>query len=156
MSLAKPKVKVIIKNPRRFLVNKENQQLQERIFDTFVEWTTERVIDEVSLSLMSVKSQFCMINARDDSRNRGPGVLRRIYEEQARYKMYRMVVYRPPPVFIIHLKDLDEKVKRELAKRDKDIIDFILEQSAARIFDQVDSRYFLLSAKQFLEVRLEK
>src|SRR5918996_1583544 len=155
MSLAKPKVKVIIKNPRRFLVNKENQQLQERIFDTFVEWTTERVIDEVSLSLMSVKSQFCMINARDDSRNRGPGVLRRIYEEQARYKMYRMVVYRPPPVFIIHLKDLDEKVKRELAKRDKDIIDFILKQAVERIFDQVDSRYFLLSAKQYLNVRLE-
>jgi hypothetical protein len=147
---------VRIKNPKRFLVNKENQELQQEIFDTFVEWTTWQLIDEVFLSLISVKSQFCMINARDDSKNRGAGVIRRSYEEQGRYKIYRMVVYRPPPTFVIHLKDLDEKVKGELAKRDKELRDFVLRQAVERIIEQVDSRYFLLSAKQYLKVGLEK
>jgi hypothetical protein len=32
---AKPKVKVIIRDPKRFLINKENQELQQRIFATF-------------------------------------------------------------------------------------------------------------------------
>jgi hypothetical protein len=144
----KPKQKLIVKlkDPRRFLVNKENQVLQEKIFDTFVEWTTERLIDEVYLSLMSVKERT----------ENGWGVVLRKYEEQARYKMYRMVIYRPPPTFIIQLKDLGGKVKRELAKRDKETRDFIIKQAAERIFEQIDSRYFLLSAKQFLKVRLEK
>jgi hypothetical protein len=92
----------------------------------------------------------------DNRCNSGNGVLRRTYEEQARYKMYRMVVFRPPPTFIIYLKDLDERVKRELAKRDKETKDFILKQAAERILEMVDSRYFLLSAKQFLNVRMEK
>jgi hypothetical protein len=152
--IAKPIVR--IKNPRRFLVNTENQELQQKIFDTFAVWTTERIIDEVFLSLMSVKSQFCMINARDDPRNQFAGVLRRPYEEQARYKMYRMVVFRPPPVFVIHLKDLDERVRRELAKEDKTTRNDILKRVAERILEQVNSRYFLLSAKPFLKVRLEK
>jgi hypothetical protein len=147
-----------------------SQLLQQKIFDTFVEWTTERLIDEIYLSLTAVKVQFCMINSngkvfpfsdliqadRDNKCNNGLGVLRRIYEEQARYKMYRMPIYRPPPSFVIHLKDLDEKVKRELAKRDKQSRDLILKQAAERIFEQADSRYFLLSAKPFLNVRIEK
>jgi hypothetical protein len=165
---AKPIVR--LKDPKRFLVNEENQQLQQSIFETFVEWTTGRLIDEVFLSLMSVKSQFCIINSnkkagsfsdpkqveQDYKCNSGSGVLRRLYELQARYKMYRMVVFRPPPAFVILLKDLDERVKRELAKRDKDSRDFILKQTAERIFEQIDSRYFQLSAKPFLKVRLEK
>jgi hypothetical protein len=151
---AKPIVR--LKDPKRFLVNIENQQLQQRIFETFVEWTTWRLIDEVFLSLMSVKAQFCMINARDDfTKNHGQGVLRRSYEGQARYKIYRMVMYRPPPIFFIHLKDLDERVKRELAKRDKESRDFILRQTAEKIFEQIDSRYFQLSANAYLKVRLE-
>jgi hypothetical protein len=50
--LAKPRV--IIKSPKRFLVHKGNLELRQKIFDTCVEWTTERLIDEVFLSLMSV------------------------------------------------------------------------------------------------------
>jgi hypothetical protein len=126
------------------------------VFETSDEWTTAKLMDEVYLSLISVKRQFCMINTRDDSKNCGQGVIRRLYEEQARYKMYRMPVFRPPPHFIIHLKDLDEKVKQELAKRDKESRSFILGQAAERVFEQVDSDYFLLSAKQFLKVKLEK
>jgi hypothetical protein len=89
-----------------------------------------------------------------DPRNHGVGVIRRLYQEQARHKMYRMVIFRPPPVFFIYLKDLDGKVKRELTKCDKDSRDFVLRQAAERIFEQVDSRYFLLSVKPYLKVKL--
>jgi hypothetical protein len=150
LTTAKPKI--LITNPKRFFYfNKENQELQQRIFETFDVWTTERLIDEVYLSLIDVKAQMCLINSKKDS-----GSIRRIYQEQARYKMYRMVVFRPPPTFIIYLKDLDERVRRELAKEDKTTRNDILKQVAERILEQVNSRYFLLSAKPFLKVRLEK
>jgi hypothetical protein len=142
LTIATPKLKVIIKSPRRFLVNKENQQLQQKIFDTFAEWTTWKLLDELYLSLMSVKE-------KDEE-----GIIRRKYEEQARKKMYWMVIP-PHTAFIINLKDLDGKVKRELAKRHKELRDFIIKQAAEKIFEQVDSRHFLLSAKQYLKVRLE-
>src|SRR5918994_716292 len=128
MTIAKPIIK--IKSAKRFLHNTENQEQQQKIFEIFDIWTIERLIDEVFLLLMSVKSQFCMINARDDPRNQFPGTLRRPYEEQARYKMYRMVVYRPPPAFVIYLKDLDERVRRELAKEDKTTRNDILKRVA--------------------------
>ena len=160
MTTGRPKVKVIIKSSKRFLINKEDQELQQKIFETFDIWTTARLIDEVYLSLMSIKSQFCMlvgltkeIRARDP-KNHGSGVIRRLYEEQARYKMYRMPLYRPSPIFFIHLKDLDGKVKQELLKHDMQTRYDVLRQAVERIFETVDSRFFLLSAKQFLNVRL--
>ena len=150
MTTAKPKI--LIKNPKRFFYfNKENQELQQRIFETFDVWTTERLIDEVYLSLIDVKAQMCLINPKKDG-----GSIRRIYQEQARHKLYRMPVFRPPPVFVIHLKDLDERVRRQLAKKDKSVRKHILEKAAERIFETVNKRYFLLSGLSFLKVRIEK
>src|SRR5215204_556573 len=140
-----------LKDPRRFLTSKENQELQQKIFETFDIWTTERLIDEVYLSLIDVKTQMCLLNSKKDS-----GTIRRIYQEQARYKLYRMSVFRPPPVFVIHLKDLDERVRRQLAKEDKTTRKYILEKAAERIFETVNRRYFLLSGLPFLKVRIEK
>lgn len=165
MTDTKAKPILRLKDPKRFLINKENQDSQQRIFDTFVvveEWTRERLIDEVFLSLMSVKVQFCMMDGvnkevrASDSKNHGRGVIRRLYEEQARYKMRMMAIYRPPPIFVIHLKDLDDKVKQELLKDDPISIDYTLKEAVGRICEQVDNRFYLLSAKQFLKVRLEK
>lgn len=140
MTRAKPIV--IIKSPKRFLVNKENQELQQKIFDTFVEWTTWKLLDELYLSLMSV---------REKDRE---GISRRKYEEQARYRIYWMAIPHHT-AFTINLKDLDERVKRELAKRHKELRDFIIKQAVEKIFEQVDSSHFLLSAKQYLKVRFE-
>jgi hypothetical protein len=110
---------------------------------------------------MGVKSQFCMTDGLTkevrayDSKNQGSGVIRRLYEEQARYKMPRMPVFRPPPTFVVHLKHLDDKIRQELASEDKTSRDFILREAVGRIFEQVNERYYLLSAKRFLKVRLE-
>jgi hypothetical protein len=67
-----------------------------------------------------------------------------------------MTAIPPHTAFIISLKDLDGKTRRELAKRDKGLRDYIIKEAVERIFEIVDSRYFLLSAKQFLKVGLEK
>ena len=92
---------------------------------------------------------------KQDPRNLGRGVLRRLYEEQARYKMYRIPVFRPPPVFVVYLKHLDDRLKQELSNLDSELKDYVMKEAIGRIFEQVDSRFFLLSVKPLLHWRLE-
>ena len=87
--------------------------------------------------------------------NNGNGVLRRLYEQQAIYKMYRIPIYRPPPVFIVHLKHLDDRLKQELAKLDKWSKDYVLKEAIGKIFEHVDKRFYYLSVKSLLKWRLE-
>jgi hypothetical protein len=170
MSKTQLKPSIKIKDPKRFKKHEENLKLQQKIFETFDEWSIEYLIDEMFLSLMSVKAQFCMINSNrktsllsdpkkvefNNRCNYGNGIVRRTYEEQARYKMYRMAIYNPHPVFVIHLKHIDERVKVQLAKEDEETRNEILKQVAERIFETVDKRFFLLSGLPFLKVRCER
>jgi len=87
--------------------------------------------------------------------NTGSGVLRRLYEEQARYKMYRIPVFRPPPIFIVYLKHLDDRLKKELANLDRESKDFVMREAIGRIYEQVNKQFFLLSVKPLLKWRLE-
>jgi hypothetical protein len=136
-------------------------------------WTLAAIIDELTISMLDVKAVFCMINGHrktsilsDTKRvqeieekykrfNSGRGIPRRLYEEQAKYKMYRIPVFRPPPIFVIHLKHLDEKLKKELASIDRQTKDFVVKEAIFRICEHVDKRYFLLSVKPLLRWRLE-
>jgi hypothetical protein len=96
------------------------------------------------------------VNSEDAYRcNIGTGVLRRLYEEQARYKMYRIPVFRPPHIFIVYLKHLDDRLKKELANLDKESKDFVMREAIGRIYEQVDKHFFLLSVKPLLKWRLE-
>lgn len=130
--------------------------------ETNEEWTVARLQDELFLSLMKVKVQFCMLVGltkevrAQDPKNHGSGVIRRLYEEQARYKMYRMPIFQPPPPFVIHLKDLDAKVKEELLKENPMSRNDILKNVVDSIYEQIDSRYYLLTARRFVKVRLEE
>ena len=92
---------------------------------------------------------------KEDPRNLGRGVLRRVYEEQARYKMYRIPVFCPPPDFVVSLKHLDDGLKKELANLDRETKDFVMKESIGRVFEQIDSRYYLLSVKSLLRWRFE-
>ena len=129
------------------------------------------IVDEIFLSLMNVKQSFCMINANrkrnisnpkraeeDDRFNSGNGLMRRSYEEQARFKMYRISIFRPPPIFVIQLKHLNETLKKELADLDKETKNFAIKEAIERIYERVDRRFFLLSIKDndLLYWRLEK
>ena len=127
------------------------------------------ISDDLTFSLLDTKLVFCMINSNrkrsiiSDPRdveevhrcNTGTGVLRRFYEEQARYKMYRIPVFRPPPVFVVYLKHLDEGLKKELSNLDRESKDLVMKEAISRIFEQVDKRFFLLSVKPLLKWRFE-
>jgi hypothetical protein len=69
--------------------------------------------------------------------------------------MYRIPVFRPPPVFVIYLKHLDNRLKKELATLDKESKDYVIKEAICRIFEQIDKRFFLLSVKSLLKWRLE-
>ena len=99
-----------------------------------LELTIEATIDELYLCLVKLHS----------------------YEKQAYHLMYRIPVYRPTPFFEIKISDLNEQVKKELDDRwnYKDEIDYILKAAVSRIFANLDERYFLLSVKRLLQVRL--
>jgi hypothetical protein len=100
------------------------------------DYTIERTVDELYLCLMTVK---------DD-----------LYYKQAYALTYLIPVYRPRPVFEIKIADLNEQVKRELDTRwnDRRIINYILKEAVGRIFECVEEKYFFLSVKRLLQVRL--
>jgi hypothetical protein len=136
-------------------------------------WSLATTVDELFFSMMDVKVAFCILNShrktgflsegkrvpeileKFERFNNGTGIPRRLYEEQAKYKMYRIPVFRPPPVFVVYLKHLDDRLKQELLGLDRKTKDFVLREAIGRIFEQVDSRFFLLSVKALLQWRLE-
>jgi hypothetical protein len=70
--------------------------------------------------------------------------------------MYRIPVHKPTPFVEIKISDLNEQVRKELDDRwgYKREIDYILKEAVCRIFANIDERYFLLSVKRLLQVRL--
>ena len=139
MSSTRAKPIIRLKDPRRFLLQQEQQQ-KDRLSEG---WTGSQLIDELYLCLMSIKE-------KDEE-----GITRRKYEEQIRKKMYWMAIPPHSSKIVISLKDLDVKVKQELLKDNNAMRDFTLKQAVGMICEQIDSRYYLLSAKQFLKARLE-
>jgi hypothetical protein len=146
------------------------KRLQE--IDSSPAWSLEAIIDELFISMMSFKVRFCIMNghrktnmmsdpkrlqwARECNRcNDGNGVLRRLYEEQARYKMRRIPIFRPPPVFVVYLKHLDDRLKQELSSLDRENRDFVMKEAISRLFEHIDSRCYLLSVKPLLQWRFE-
>jgi hypothetical protein len=104
-------------------------------------WSTGRLIDELFLELDNVKE----IDEKS-------GLTKRKYEEQAKWLMHRIPVYRPVPAFIINLSHLDSKrIKEELADLDNKTLDYVLKESIGRIFESIDQRYFRLSVRRFLK-----
>jgi hypothetical protein len=111
-------------------------------------WSTEAIVDELTIAPRDTKSFFCLINMSD-------ALLRSLYESQAIYKMYKIPVFRPPPPFVIHLKHLDYHLKKELASLDNETLDYVMKEAVGRICEVIDKRYFLLSVKPLLRWRLE-
>lgn len=129
-------------------------------------WTLAAISDELTISLLDTKVAFCMINSNQKTNanskaeetwrcNTDSGLLRRLYEEQARYKMYRVPVFLPPPIFVVYLKHLDDRLKKELANLDRESKDFVMREAIGRICEQINKQFFLLSVKPLLKWRLE-
>jgi hypothetical protein len=98
------------------------------------DYTIERTVDELYLNLM-----------KDG-----------LYYKQAYALMYYIPVEQPMPIFEIKISDLSKQVKKELDARwdNRKIIDYILKEAVGRIFENIEERYFLLSVKRLLQVRL--
>ena len=101
-----------------------------------LDFSINRIIDELYLNLMKVEGNY--------------------YEEQARYLMYRIPIYRPVPFFDIKISHLYNQVKNELDNwwNYKYEIDKILIGAVSKIFVNINEDYFLLSVKRLLQVRL--
>jgi hypothetical protein len=82
-------------------------------------WTRGRLIDECYLCLDRVK----YLNEEEDC-------LKRKYNEQANYLMYRIPVFDPTSQFIVNLKDLSVEVKEGLAALDDETLDKVVLDSA--------------------------
>jgi hypothetical protein len=136
-------------------------------------WSLAAIEDELFFSMMDVKVAFCMLNShrktgllsegkrvpeileKYERFNNGTGIPRRLYEEQAKYKMYRIPVFRPAPVFVVYLKHLDDRLKQELSDLDRKTKDYVMKEAIGRIFEQIDRPFLLLSVKPLLCWRLE-
>jgi hypothetical protein len=122
--------------------------------DTNVEvWSAEAIADELTIAMLDTKTFFCLINGSDVNVST---LLRSLYGAQAKYKMYRIPVFRPPPAFVVYLKHLDADMKKELASLDKETLDYVMKEAVGRICEVIDKRYFLLSVKPHLRWRLER
>jgi hypothetical protein len=117
--------------------------IEEQVRPVKAVWSTERLIDELFLELDNVKEI-----------DENSGLIKRKYEEQAKWLIHRIPVYRPAPPYIINLSDLSTRIKEELADLDNKTLDYVLKGSISRIFEGIDQRYFRLSVRQFLKYEL--
>lgn len=79
-----------------------------------------------------------------------------LYHKQAYALMYLVPIERPAPVYEIKISDLDENIRNELDSRwhRKKELEHILREAVGKVFRTINERYFLLSVKRLLKVRL--
>jgi len=118
--------------------------------DTDDKWTTNRLIDELSVNLATTKE---IIYIEDGKR-----ITIHKYYHQAREKIYRVPLYQNLIPFVIHLSDLTEKVRIELDIYYKETgekeLALVLKMAVIKIFENLDVEYAHISVMKNLTVRL--
>jgi len=115
-------------------------------------WTTARLTEESFLNLISAKEKIY--------NNDGRTVTVHKYYHQAREKIYRIPLTKGKGMmkFVIHISDLSEKVRKELADYYKDAgekaFTIVLKLAVAKIFENLDFEYTHISVMKNLTVRL--
>jgi hypothetical protein len=121
-------------------------------------WSIERTVDELQLNLCKTKEQITIDRGfYVDGQKQTRTVSVRKYYRQALELMKWIPIARPPPDFIINVRDLPPKTVQELEFRadDPPIFAYILKQAVGRIFENLDFNYYHLSIARNLKVRLE-
>ena len=81
------------------------------------------------------------------------------YRDQARKLLYRIPIDKPTPYYIIHLSDLDRKVKQQLkdleASYSKEDYEDVISSAVDRIFESVNRVYFHLSVAGLVKWKIE-
>ena len=112
-------------------------------------WTTEKLIDELFLLLVSVSE-----SVSDDT---GETISVRKYPRRARESRKWIPVARPPPEYIIDKSDLNEKLRSELLEEitSEEARQHVLKEAVGRIFENLGFEYYHLSIARNLKVRVE-
>lgn len=105
-------------------------------------WTLGYLIDELYVHLVR------MVDNEHGFRTRK-------YEDQARYLLYKIPIYRPVPEFVIYTHDLTERLKYELAFLSDKNLDYVIKEVIGKIFCNIDERYYFLSVRKLVQWRLE-
>jgi hypothetical protein len=140
-----------------------------RAYDPHERWTGQKIRDEMVLNL----SNAVGTNVAYNSSLYPNGVSEEIqekyrqgidypfkYRDQARNLLYRIPIYKPAPYYIIHLSDLDRKVKQQLKdlKASYTTKDYqnIISSAVDRMFESIDHSYFHLSVAGLVKWRIAK
>jgi hypothetical protein len=113
-------------------------------------WTTEYLADQLFLHLASVKETI--------TNDKGDTLTVRKYYHQARNLMKWIPITKPSREFIIYTSDLVPKLKQELVniasnQINFDTLNYVVTQSIARIFENLDFEYYHLSVARCLRWR---
>ena len=75
----------------------------------------------------------------------------RTHRRQAQDLMYKIPVFKPTPVFLVHLSEIrDDKVKNELAKLDSSTREQVLHDSIGLVFESINEQYYNLGVRKLL------
>ncbi len=119
-----------------------------KLGDETIPWTTAKIKDELVTEL-ALATVYVM------NEQYGCTYILFKYYEKAAYWMYRIPVYRPPPIFDIDLRDLSTKLRHELAelkKSDGGMFCYVIKTAVAHIFENINFEYFHRSVMRHLKI----
>jgi hypothetical protein len=139
-----------------------------RAYDPHERWTAQKIRDELVLDLSNAVSGNVVYNPalypNDVSEETQEEYWQGIdypfkYRDQARKLLYRIPIDKPAPYYIIHLSDLDRKVKQQLkdlkaSYTNKDYQD-IISSAVDRMFESINYVYFHLNVAGLVTWRIE-
>ena len=140
-----------------------------RANDPHEKWTAQNIRDELVLNLSKVVGGNVVFNPAlypngvseeiQEKYRQGIDYPYR-YRDQARKLLYRIPIDKPAPYYIIHVSDLDRKVKQQLkdlkaSYTNKDYQD-IISSAVDRIFESINYAYFHLSVAGLVKWRIER
>jgi hypothetical protein len=89
---------------------------------------TSRLVDELALQLI------------------------RTHRKQAQELMYKIPVFSPTRVFLVHMSEIqDDKIKNELANLDSSTREQVLNDSIGLVFESLNEQYYNLSVRKLLQ-----
>jgi hypothetical protein len=113
-------------------------------------WTTECLVDQLSLNLCSSKQTILT--------DYGKTITIRKYYAQARQLMKWVPIAKlPSNEFVINISDIPPDVRKEIENlgNNPKTLQYVLTQAAGRIFENLDFEYYHLSVARNLRVRFE-
>ncbi len=113
------------------------------------DWTIECFVDKLFLSL--AKTRECITNYK------GETIHVKKYYRRARDILKIIPIRRPPPIFIINISDLPQRIIDEFETvTDIKTRTYVITQAVGRIFENLDFEYYHISIARNLRVGFEK